>query len=293
MVGMTEVREFTPETLDEAAALLLAADAGVSPSPEGTELVGQAREDDQTYTIVLRLERLPELNRLEYDERSGLRIGAAVPYAALLEFPPIRRLYPILADGCAAILRAKEPRHSTPGGDLSARPLCLDLGLPLSCLRATTALLGPHGWSEMAVEALVVGSGKPSIQPGEFTVDIRLPAPLPRSSGAYLRSPCEGNDLPGGAAVGAFMAMEEDLTTCCGLRLFLGFPPEAPRRVPETERLLAGKRLDGAILEQAGLSAARSAIRQSAGDGEAPWVARLIRHTVLEALTRVRAAALL
>jgi carbon-monoxide dehydrogenase medium subunit len=292
---MTEIREFTPETLDEAAALLLASDSAVRPSPEGTTLVGQARDDDRTYTIVLHLERLSELNRMEYDERSGLRIGAAVPYATLLEFPPVRRLYPILADGCAAILRGKRPDHATPGGSLSAQPLSLDLGLPLSCLRATTAILGPHGWSEMAVEALVAASGKPSIQPGEFTVDVRLPAPVPRSSGAYLRSTCEGDGLPGGAAVGTFLIMEEDLTTCCGLRLFLSFPPEAPRRVPEVERFLGGRRLDEAVLEEAGLSAARSAMRHGAGSGEAlcQRAARLIRHTILEALTRIRAADLL
>ncbi len=93
--------------------------------------------------------------------------------------------------------------------------------------------------------------------------------------------------------MGAFMAMEEDLTTCCGLRLFVSFPPEAPRRVSEAERFLAGRRLDGAVLEEAGILAARSAIRQSVKGGEALWVARLIRHTILEALTRIRAAALL
>ncbi len=292
---MTETQEFTPETLDEAAALLVASDATVRPSPEGTTLVGQASEGDRAYTIVLHLERLSELNRLEYDERSGLRIGAAVPYATLLEFPPVRRLYPLLADGCAAILRAKLPGHVTPGGSLGRPPLPPDLALPFCCLRATTAVLGPHGWSEMAVEALAVAAGRLAIQPGEFYVDVRLPAPVPRSSGAYLRSTCEGDDLPGGAAVGAFLVMEEDLVTCCGLRLSLCFPPEGPCRVPEVERLLAGRRLEAAVLEEAGLSAARWMLRRGAGGGGdlCQRVARLVRHTILEALTRIRTAALL
>jgi carbon-monoxide dehydrogenase medium subunit len=292
---MTESQEFTPETLDEAAALLVASEAALHPSPEGTALVGQAGEGDRAYTIVLHLERLSELNRLEYDERSGLRMGAAVPYATLLEFPPVRRLYPLLVDGCTAILRARLPGHVTPGASLGRPPLPPDLALPLCCLRATTAVLGPRGWSEMAVEALAVTGGRLGIQPGEFYVDVRLPSPVPRSGGAYIRSSCEGDDLPGGAAVGAFLIMEEDLVTCCGLHLILCFPPEAPCRIPEVERFLAGRRLELAGLEEAGLSAARRMFRRGAGDGGdlCQRVARLIRHTILEALTRIRAAAFL
>ncbi len=290
---MTQTQEFTPETLEEAAALLLACGAAVRPSPEGATLVGEAREGDRAYTIVLHLERLAEVNRLEYDERSGLRIGAAVPYATLLEFPPVRRLYPILADGCAAVLRAGMPGQVTPGGSLSNPPLPPELAVPLCCLRGTTVVLGPHGWSEMAVEA--VAAGRATVQAGEFFVDVRLPAPAPRSSGAYLRSKYEGGELPGGAAAGVFLAMEEDLVTCCGLRLILCFPPGAPRRTPEVERLLAGRRLEEAVLEEAGFVAARSATLPGAGDRAAlcQYLARLVRHTVLEALTRIRAAALL
>ncbi len=292
---MEERQEFTPETLEEAEALLLASDAVVRPSSEGTSLVGPARDGERAYTLVLHLDRLAEVNRLDYDERSGLRIGAAVPYATLLEFPPVRRLYPILADGCAALLRAGVAGQATPGGSLSHPPLPPDLAVPLWCLRGTTAILGPHGWSEMAVEALVPTAGRARIQAGEFFVDVHLPAPAPRSSGAYLRSRYEGRDLPDGAAVGVFLAMEEDLVTCCGLRLILCCPPEAPRRIPEAERVLAGRRLQQAVLEEAGILAARSGIPHGAGRSEPldPYLARLVRHTILEALTRIRAGALL
>ncbi len=292
---MPKIQEFTPETLEEAAALLMASDSTVRLSHEGTTLVGQARDGEQAYTIVLHLERLSELNRLEYDERGGLRIGAAVPYATLLEFPPVRRLYPLLADGCAAILRARLPGHLTPGGSLCTPPLSPDFLLPLSCLRAVAAVLGPHGWSEMAVESLGVAAGGPTVHPGEFFVNLRLPAPVPRSSGAYLRSTAEGDDLPGGVAVGALLVMEDDLVTCCGLRLLLCAPPEAPRHVPAAERLLAGRRLEEAILEETGYLAARSLPRRGArGSRDLDQrVARLIRHTILEALTRIRAATLL
>ena len=96
---MTDVEHFSPETLDEAAALLLAAGSRIRPLAEGTDLIAEVSEGQRTLCIVLDLKRIPELNRIDYDERNGLRIGAAVPFKTILEFPPVRRLYPMLADG--------------------------------------------------------------------------------------------------------------------------------------------------------------------------------------------------
>ena len=100
---MRDVEYFTPETLDEAAALLMAAEGEVRPLADGTNLVTGVHEGSRRYSMILDLTRIPELNRMEYDERGGLRVGAAVPFTSLLEFPPVSRLYPMLADGSGSI----------------------------------------------------------------------------------------------------------------------------------------------------------------------------------------------
>jgi carbon-monoxide dehydrogenase medium subunit len=240
------------------------------------------------------VKRIPEMNRLDYDERIGLRIGSAVWSPSILDFPPVCRLYPILADACGANPREDAGEHSTFGAILGSAASAADIAPALICLRASTAIFGPHGWSEMGVEALLAGSGMARIQPGEFVVDIRLPPSPPRSGGAYLRSPLQGaaNQPPVGIA--AFLALEEDRVTCCGARLVLGgVAGAAALRALETERFLAGKRLDDAAVREAAALAARNARRHGREEplsgARLEAVGALTGRAILEAAARARA----
>lgn len=290
---MKDVEHFTPETLDEAAALLMAAEIQASPLAEGT-VCATPVQGSRTASIVIDLARIPELNRLDYDERNGLRVGTAVAYATLLEFPPVRRLYPILADGCSLPGPAESRERATFGASLGRAVLPADVVSPLICLRASAAIYGPHGWSELGIEALFAEAGRIALQPGEFLVDVRLPAPPPRSSGAYLRShPPEGIGWVQ-AGVGAFLVMEDDLITCCGARLVLSRGSERPDRALEAERFLAGKRLEGPVLDDAGGILARIAhlgsTEGACTEKQREAVRALTRRAILEALGRARTA---
>jgi len=292
---MQEIEHFTPETLDEAAALLMAADAPWPAQVEGTRLVLQVTGSPRPCTFVIDLERIPELNRLDYDERGGLRIGAAVSYPSVLQFPPVRRVYPLLADACGTHRPADVGERSTFGGILGNTRASAEIAPSLICLRASAAVFGPHGWSELGVETLLTGSGRANIQPGEFVVDVRLPPPPPRSGGAYLRSSSqEATDKPM-AGMGAFLVMEEDLVTCCGARLVLGAVAGTAQRALEAERFLAGKRLDAMIAQQAATVAVRIAQREGKDDAmtkdRLEEIGELARRAILEALARVHKAA--
>lgn len=285
---MRDVEYFAPETLDETAALLLAAGGQARPLAEGTDLVAEVTEGQRRLRMVLDLKRIPELNRLDYDERNGLRIGAAVPFRTILDFPPICRLYPMLADGSAPFGPGELPGLATLGEDLSHPAPAAELAAPLICLRASAAVFGPYGWSELAVEALLAGAGRIVLQPGEFVVDLRFPAPPPRSSGAYLREELDSTV----AGVGAFLVLEQDLLTCCGARLALCGVAASPMRALETERFLSGKVLEESVLREAGGLALRSALPVV---GSARGRLELVRHltcrAIEAALGRARAGA--
>lgn len=283
---MTDVEHFSPETLDEAAALLLAAGSRIRPLAEGTDLIAEVSEGQRTLHMVLDLRRIPELNRIDYDERNGLRIGAAVPFKTILEFPPVRRLYPMLADASASIRLRHLIDSTTLGGNLG-HPSS-EMASPLVCLRASAAIFGPYGWSEMAMEGLLAGAGRLVLQPGEFVVDLRLPAPPPRSNGAYLRT--VPRERPGAiVGVGAFVVLEQDLSTCCGARLTVCGVAPTPMRALEAERYLAGKVLEDPVLQEAGNLAARCAhpVEGPAAEGF-ELMKGLTCRTIAEALKRVR-----
>jgi carbon-monoxide dehydrogenase medium subunit len=288
---MTDVERFSPESLDEAAALLLGAGGEIRPQADGTDLVVEVTEAQHHLYMVLDLRRIPELNRLEYDERNGLRIGAAVPLRTILEFPPVHRLYPMLADAGGLVGPGEQPETATLGGSLARADSAAEMAPPLVCLRASAAIFGPYGWSEMAVEALLAGAGKVVLQPGEFVVDLRIPALLPRSNGAYQGAvpPEQPNTVVG---VGAFLVLEHGLATCCGARLTLGGVAPSPLRVLEAERFLSGKVLSEDVLQEAGELTARCALPGAGPTGERFDLVRgLARRAMAEALERVRAGA--
>ena len=288
---MREVERYSPETLDEAAALLLAAGSQAPPLAEGTTLIAEVSEGQRTLRMVLDLKGVPELNRIEYDERSGLRIGAAVPFGTILDFPPVRRLYRMLADGSAPAGPGKFMDGATLGGNLGQALSAAEMAPWLICLRVSAAVFGPYGWSEMAMETLLADAGRIVLQPGEFIVDLRFPAPPPRSNGAYLRAIARDQPDPV-AGVGAFLVLEQDFTTCCGARLTLCGAAPTPTRALEAERFLAGKVLQDAILEEAGDLTARCALPVDSSAGERFELMKgLACRAIAEALERARTSA--
>jgi len=249
---VTQVEHFSPEDLNEVAALLLAAGSNAHPLIDGTDLVAEVTEGQRMFSMVLDLRRIRELNRVDYDERLGLRIGAAVPFKTILEFPPVRRLYTMLADVLAPVTLGRESEGLTLGARLAAEPPSSAMAVPLICLKASAAIFGPYGWSEAAGEVLFPETGKRVLHPGEFLVDVHFPASPPRSNGAYLRARDPEAPDCGDIGVGAFLVLEQDLLTCCGARIVLSGGAPGPIRVPEAERYLAGQPLDEAVLRQVG-----------------------------------------
>jgi carbon-monoxide dehydrogenase medium subunit len=254
---MTYADTYMPESLDEVAALLLAADGPASPVVRGTTFLAQASGPAGPTPIIVDMARVPEMNRMEYDERNGLLIGAAVSLADPLRFPPVQHAYSILADGARPAGFEEAFSGGTFGECLSNQAPSADLALPLICLGASVAIFGPHGWSEMSVEALYARQKGAALQRGEFIVDVRLPAPSARSGGAYVRAGSRG--APGGSAgVAAFLVMQDDLETCCGARLAVRAGVSQPFRALDAERFLQGRRLEDISVGQAGTLAVES-----------------------------------
>jgi carbon-monoxide dehydrogenase medium subunit len=248
---MGRVERFTPESLEELAALLLAVDEGSRPLIHGTELTARISPPVDG-SLVLDLSRVPELNRLDFDERDGLRIGAAVSLGQVGAFAPTLSHYRGVADGFADCRRGGD--GSTTLGEALSRPWATPGAiLPLLCSQAAVAVFGPYGWSELAIEVFCQ-PGRPACQFGEFVAHLGMPAPPPRSAGAYVSRTEAGGEV---RASSVLLAMEDDLATCCGARVLCWAAEGWPERAVESERLLAGRRLDELLLVRAGETAER------------------------------------
>lgn len=114
----------TPHTIAEAVQVF--ADAG----PEaqfvagGTDLYPNMKRRQQMPKTVISVMRLPELNQISGEGKSGIRIGASVTLTDIVENPIIKRDYPVIASAARTISTPILRNMGTIGGNLLLDTRC-------------------------------------------------------------------------------------------------------------------------------------------------------------------------
>ncbi|MDQ3134362.1 MAG: FAD binding domain-containing protein, partial [Acidobacteriota bacterium] len=90
----------------------------------GTDLYPNMKRRQQTPKTVISVGRLAELNRIEGDGKSGVRIGAGVTLTDLCEHPVIKRDYPMVAAAARTISTPVLRNMGTIGGNLLLDTRC-------------------------------------------------------------------------------------------------------------------------------------------------------------------------
>lgn len=113
-----------PREIAEAAKIM----AGVGPEAQfvagGTDLYPNMKRRQQTPRTVISVMRLPELNQISGDGKSGLRIGASVILTDICEHPIINRDYPVVAQAARTISTPLLRNMGTIGGNLLLDTRC-------------------------------------------------------------------------------------------------------------------------------------------------------------------------
>jgi carbon-monoxide dehydrogenase medium subunit len=249
-----------PRSLDEAVRLLGSAGPGAAPLGGGTDLIIQNRTGRREVLHMVDVKRIPELNVLEFDAQRGLRLGAAVPCAAISEFAPIRRHYPALLEGAELIGSVQIQGRATVGGNVCNGSPAADTICALIVLRALCVTRGAGGEREIAAKDFMLGPGKTALKPGELLVEFRIPAPPANSGNAYLRFiPRNEMDIAVASAA-AYLAFGPERKICREALVAIGAVGPTPILVEKAGQALIGTALDEAALKAAG-QASREAAR--------------------------------
>jgi len=280
---MVSIRYETPRSVSEAVRLM-AADPRARVLAGGTDLLVQFRAGVRQPSAFVDVKRIPELMSIAIDGQ-GLRLGAAVPAAAIGEHAELRRLWPGLAESVRLIGSMQIQGRGSVGGNLCNASPAADTTCALIVNRAQCVIAGPNGERTVPVEAFCIAPGRTVLQPGELLVAIRVPRPAARTSDAYLRLiPRTEMDI---AVAGAGVSVTLDAAgTCTAARVAIGAVAPTALRVPEAEQALLGSSLDEAPLKRAADAAAAAARPIDDKRGTAAY-----RRTVAGVLTR-RAAAI-
>ncbi len=261
----------------------------------GTDLIVQAREGRRTLGWMIDIKSIPEVNVLDYDAKTGLTLGAAVPCYEVYAVDAICEAYPGLVDATKIIGGTAIQGRAAVGGNLCNASPAADCIPPLIVLNATCVIAGPNGEREIPVEDFCTGPGQTVLGKGEILVSIKVPAPQQNSSSYYLRFiPRNEMDIAVVGA-GAAVVLDEAKQRIVSARVSLGAVAPTPLFAEEVSALLAGKEISDATIDEAAQAAQAIArpISDMRGTAEqrTHLVGVLTRRALNGAIQRVKDAA--
>jgi len=223
----------------------------------GTDILIQMRAGVRRPSRLVDVKGIPELRRISFDPKTGLRLGAAVACIEIFESALMRKHYPGLTEAAHLIGSTQIQSRASVGGNLCNGSPAADTTPALIALGAIAHLTGPGGEREVAVEEFVTGPGQTVLKPGELLVDLRIAAPRPHSSDCYLRLiPRNEMDIAV-VGVGAALTLEGD--KCVAARIALGAVGPTQILARKAGDSLIGKQLDAAALDNAARLASEAA----------------------------------
>lgn len=90
----------------------------------GTDLLGEMKDYIVTPSRLVNIKTIPNLDKIEYDAKKGLKLGALVTLARIAEDKSIRERYPVLVQAIDLSAMPQIRNAATIGGNLCQRPRC-------------------------------------------------------------------------------------------------------------------------------------------------------------------------
>lgn len=265
-----------PESLTEAVGILTREGTGGKVLAGGTDLLIAIKERGLVPRYVVSLRDVRELAAISYDERTGLRIGAAAKLADVAAHPVVQERYPILVQGASLVGSLQIQNLGTVAGNLCNAAPSADCAPPLIALGASLRAIRAGGERLIPLEDFFVGPGRTVLGEDELVAEVLVPPPPPRSGGAYERyTPRQEMDIAV-VGVGSVIALGEG-HTCAHVRICLGAVAPTPIRATAAEEVLRGQPLSNALIERAAEAAAGQARPISDQRGTAGYRTRLAR----------------
>ena len=268
-----------PRTLDEAVGLLKQHGVKARPLAGGTDIVVQMKENATRFPypeVVIGLARIPELRGIEFSERDGLRLGAAVTMAEIAESAVIRERYAAIAAGAGVVGSLQTMNMATVGGNLCNAAPSADTAPPLLAYEAQAVIVGPSGRRTLALNEFFAGPGRTALTADELLAEVRVPAPASRTGSAYRRhTPRKQMDI---AVVGVAAVLTlGDGGRIERARIALGAVAPTPMRALKAEAALEGQTASDETFARAAEAAAAECTPISDQRGSAEFRRHLVR----------------
>jgi carbon-monoxide dehydrogenase medium subunit len=227
--------------------------------------------------------RIPNLEYIK-EEGGVLKIGGRTRESALERSDLIRSKYPILADTTAVIADPLVRNLATLGGNLAHGDPANDHPATMIALRAQIVATGPKGERTIPAEQFFTGLFTTALASDEILTEIRIPAPPPRSGGAYVKLERKVGDFATAAAAAQVTLGSDGTIARAGIALTNA--GQTPIHAKDAEAYLKGKKPDAATIAEAARLAAQAAEPEPDRRGSVEYKREMARVLTVRALKK-------
>lgn len=252
-----------PRTLDEALTILRDADFDGRVLAGGQSLMPMLNMRIVSPGVLVDINRLPDLDRIEEDEDS-LSVGALVRHADILASDAIRARWPLLHEATTQVAHPAIRNRGTVCGSVSHNDPAAEQPSILTTLDGTVLIAGAGGRRELPVDAFLDGMLSTTLEPGEMVVGLRYRRPPEGTASAFVEFARRLGDFAI-AGAGALLTMRKGV--CERARLTILGMGDGPVRAHAVEEMLTGRTLDDRSAPEV-FEAAAQTVRKSVDAAE-------------------------
>lgn len=253
----------------------------------GTSLLIMMRQRLLMPKVVISLGRIPKFDRIAYNSKEGLRIGAGARHRDIERSLVVKRHYPLLHETFRKVAQPRIRNMGTVGGNLAAGDPLTDPGASLIALDAEVTLTSSKGQRRLRLDEFFVDYYQTALEPGELLTEIHVPPPQ-RPGWAHIKfTPRSIEDF---ATVGVALTLKATNGICEDIRIGLNSVASTIVRARKAEEVLRGKPITDAALQEMGEVASTECDPTDDNRGSAEYkldlVKVLVRRAAQEAFQR-------
>lgn len=276
-----------PRTVAEAIQLLTEAGDDAKVLAGGQSLIPLLKLRFAAPAMIVDINNVEGLDKLEFGADGSIRIGALVRHAALERSDELAVKQPVMASAAPLVADPIVRNRGTFVGSLCHADPQGDWASVMVALGGSLIAQGPAGRRTIPVDELTRGPFETVLASNEIGVEALVPPPAGKPMGGYLKLERRVGDFATAA-----VAVSVDMNGATVARAGIGLTGVGTRTINATDAaaVLVGSPLNEARIAEAGDLAAAIAQPHSDHRGTAEYKKHIVRTFVVRLLNRVFAS---
>jgi len=290
---MKDFEYFSASSLQEACSLISQYKDVGKILAGGQSLITLLRQKLISPTCLIDIKGLDELSYIEFDENSGLKVGALTTHRAIEKSPLIQEKYNVLSEMEKSVASVQTRNWGSIGGNLCSADPIGDPAPSLIALGAKLKLVSTRGERVVALEDFFEDYFTTVIEPDEILTEIQMPVPTPNTGIEYMKfSTIEAGIKIVSTSVA--ITLEAGSDVCKDAKIVMSAVAPTPLVTKKAAEMLKGKQLTDALIEEAAEMAASETDPTSDVHASAEYrkqiVKVLVKRSIKNALEKAKKA---